>query len=156
MMAYKTRKIQLWNLKLLSLTWSSLVWSVWLTLSVQKQQKLFVSLRKRVSAQSWSRVTTKIQQKRLPNVLESSIQMIRRPCLHRGWVEWTHWWRIPKKSSKQYSVYARVSPEHKVRIVKAWQNEGKLLPWLVIGSTMHHHLRQLISVSVWGLQVRGF
>ncbi|MCE2223526.1 HAD-IC family P-type ATPase [Streptococcus thermophilus] len=32
-----------------------------------------------------------------------------------------------QKAFKQYSVYARVSPEHKVRIVKAWQNEGKVV-----------------------------
>ncbi|WP_416458277.1 calcium-translocating P-type ATPase, PMCA-type [Streptococcus thermophilus] len=32
-----------------------------------------------------------------------------------------------QKVFKQYSVYARVSPKHKVRIVKAWQNEGKVV-----------------------------
>lgn len=32
-----------------------------------------------------------------------------------------------QKVFKQYSVYARVSPEHKVRIVKVWQNEGKVV-----------------------------
>ena len=32
-----------------------------------------------------------------------------------------------QKVLKQYSVYACVSPEHKVRIVKAWQNEGKVV-----------------------------
>ena len=32
-----------------------------------------------------------------------------------------------QKVFKQYSVYARVSPEHKVRIVNAWQNEGKVV-----------------------------
>ena len=31
------------------------------------------------------------------------------------------------KKVTKYSVYARVSPEHKVRIVKAWQNEGKVV-----------------------------
>ncbi|MEG0267779.1 MAG: cation-translocating P-type ATPase [Carnobacterium sp.] len=28
---------------------------------------------------------------------------------------------------KEFSVYARVSPQHKVRIVKAWQNAGKIV-----------------------------
>ncbi|HEL1236827.1 TPA: cation-translocating P-type ATPase [Streptococcus equi subsp. zooepidemicus] len=32
-----------------------------------------------------------------------------------------------QKVFRQYSVYARVSPEHKVRIVKTWQNEGKVV-----------------------------
>ncbi len=32
-----------------------------------------------------------------------------------------------QKVVKQYSVYARVSPEHKVRIVKAWQKEDKVV-----------------------------
>ncbi|MQS75206.1 cation-translocating P-type ATPase [Lactobacillus halodurans] len=31
------------------------------------------------------------------------------------------------KKVKKYSVYARVSPEHKVRIVKAWQDKGKVV-----------------------------
>lgn len=31
------------------------------------------------------------------------------------------------KQVKDYSVYARVSPEHKVRIVKAWQKAGKIV-----------------------------
>ncbi len=31
------------------------------------------------------------------------------------------------KNIRQYSVYARVSPEHKVRIVKAWQAQGEIV-----------------------------
>ncbi|WP_119326304.1 cation-translocating P-type ATPase [Companilactobacillus musae] len=31
------------------------------------------------------------------------------------------------KKVSQYSVYARVSPEHKVRIVRAWQDQGKVV-----------------------------
>ncbi len=32
-----------------------------------------------------------------------------------------------EKNIRQYSVYARVSPEHKVRIVKAWQAQGEIV-----------------------------
>ncbi len=32
-----------------------------------------------------------------------------------------------EKNVSKYSVYARVSPEHKVRIVKAWQKRGKVV-----------------------------
>ena len=32
-----------------------------------------------------------------------------------------------EKNVRKYSVYARVSPEHKVRIVKAWQKNGELV-----------------------------
>ncbi len=32
-----------------------------------------------------------------------------------------------KKNIRKYSVYARVSPEHKVRIVKAWQANGEIV-----------------------------
>lgn len=32
-----------------------------------------------------------------------------------------------EKNVSKYSVYARVSPEHKVRIVKAWQKKGKVV-----------------------------
>ena len=32
-----------------------------------------------------------------------------------------------QKNIKKYSVYARVAPEHKVRIVKAWQARGKIV-----------------------------
>lgn len=32
-----------------------------------------------------------------------------------------------EKNIRKYSVYARVSPEHKVRIVKAWQKNGEIV-----------------------------
>ena len=32
-----------------------------------------------------------------------------------------------EKNVRHYSVYARVSPEHKVRIVKAWQKNGEIV-----------------------------
>ncbi len=34
-----------------------------------------------------------------------------------------------EKNIRNYSVYARVSPEHKVRIVKAWQKNGEAKKW---------------------------
>ena len=34
-----------------------------------------------------------------------------------------------EKNVRHYSVYARVSPEHKVRIVKAWQKNGEMAPY---------------------------
>ena len=32
-----------------------------------------------------------------------------------------------EKNVQDYAVYARVSPEHKVRIVKAWQSKGEVV-----------------------------
>ena len=32
-----------------------------------------------------------------------------------------------QRNVRRYSVYARVSPEHKVRIVKAWQKNGEIV-----------------------------
>ena len=34
---------------------------------------------------------------------------------------------VLEKNVRNYSVYARVSPEHKVRIVKAWQKQGEIV-----------------------------
>ena len=39
------------------------------------------------------------------------------------WSEFVQLW----VNIRKYSVYARVSPEHKVRIVKAWQKQGEIV-----------------------------
>ena len=61
-----------------------------------------------------------------------------------------------ERTVETYSVYARVSPEHKVRIVKAWQKNGKVVSMTGMELTMLLRLNKPISVLVWGLQVLKF
>ena len=52
-----------------------------------------------------------------------------------------------EKNVRKYSVYARVSPEHKVRIVKAWQKNGEIgLP--VVAPTDHMLLSNIRGISL--------
>ncbi len=47
-----------------------------------------------------------------------------------------------QKVFKQYSVYARVSPEHKGSYRESLAKEGKVVAMTGWGQQMHHHLRQ--------------
>ena len=131
------------------------VWSAWLTLSVQKLPKLFVSLSgKQVSVRSWSRVTTKIQQRRLLNVWN-----------HRPNDTEDHVFtgaELNELSDEEFQKSSSNILSMRVYHLNTRFGSWKLGKWRVVvamtgdKSTMHHHLRQLDIGIGMGLQVQKF